>query len=660
MDSPPVIFKVYLPYLTSGRMHFRLILLLSIILSNTFFLKAEGSLPSVRFERIGPFGGDVRSLLLDGQRPDIVYLGTSNGRIFKSIDSGNSWKALSPGIGSREYVIDTLVQHPDEPDHIYAGAWDLHSDGGGLFESRDGGLKWSRMMVSQSPSAVRGLAVCKSRPDRMIVGTLTGAYISADGGRTWKQAGRSVFQKAESVAIDPADCRILYVGTWRLGYKSTDFGKTWNLMAKGMPVDSDLFSISINPQNPEIIYSSACSGVYRSANRAQSWARLKVLPDRFTIRAHIIHVDPVNSRRIYSGTTEGLYVSDNEGKTWQRLTSKDVTVNAIQVDSRDNRRILMGTEYQGLLMSGDGGRTWKESNTGFINKRVSWLIPDPKAPDTFLAGVMSGAGGLYQYDNTAGNWALSQIAPGMRILSFLVLPENRGSLAGTSQGLYWLPGGSDRWKKLDGSIAKRTVFSLALDPASPVVYAGTDRGIYRTSLEALNFRLPPGYRLSPQAWHIYAPQNVPGIVYAGTSLGLLRSWDKGTTWNVISAYGLPSNATMDAIAVSPSNKDHLFAGTSAGLFESINGGVHWRQVGDGRMGVAISSVVFVDESGDAILAADKTAGGLFYSKTGGQTWEKIADPSYESPVFCLAKDPKKPSVIYMGTRSDGVYRLELH
>jgi hypothetical protein len=119
---------------------------------------------SLRIERIGPFGGDSRSLLMDSQNPDTVYLGTSNGRIFKSTDAGKSWISLNPGVGPYRYVIDKLVQHPTEPDHIYAGAWDLYSNGGGLFESTDAGLTWTRMMLPQPFSAVRDLSRC-DRPE---------------------------------------------------------------------------------------------------------------------------------------------------------------------------------------------------------------------------------------------------------------------------------------------------------------------------------------------------------------------------------------------------------------------------------------------------------------------------------------------------------------
>jgi photosystem II stability/assembly factor-like uncharacterized protein len=642
-------------------MHFKffLSLICSLFLSVAFPVHSNDRNNAPLFERIGPFGGDVRSLLIDSKQPSIAYLGTSDGKINKSTDSGVTWIPLYPGIGQYDYVIDTLVQHPGEPKHIYAGAWDLHSEGGGLFESQDAGSTWTRVPLPHPFSSVRGFALCRSMPSRMIVGTLDGAFVSIDGGRIWKRVGGRELEKAESVAIDPVDPRFLYVGTWRLSYRSSDFGRTWSLVDKGMPLDSDVFSIAIDARNPSVIYSSACSGVYFSVNRAQSWTRMKLLPDRFAIRAQLIYIDPIDSHRIYSGTTEGLFVSNNDGREWVRLTPANVTVNAIQVNPSNSNQILIGTEYQGILLSKDGGRSWKESNTGFVHKQISWMLPDVGVSGNLIAGLLSGGGGFYHYDDQKSEWTSFQIEPGMRILSFLCLPKDYGKLAGTSQGLYWQPNSSDRWKKMTGSISRRTIYSLALDPAGAILYAGTDQGIFRTSLAAMDFRIPPAYRLSPKVWCINAPQQTPGLIYAGTSLGLLRSYDKGTTWNVISAYGLPDRITIETIAISPSNPEHLFAGTSGGLFESKNGGVYWNMMSDGRMGIRISSVIFLDDSGNRILAADNASGGVFYSQNGGETWEKLFSEKFSSPVYCITRDLRKPSQVYLGTRSDGVYRLAL-
>lgn len=641
------------------RSHLTIAFLAVTLAFSQWFFAIDNGDDSSRFESLGPYGGDVRSLLIDWSRPSGAYLGSSNGKIYKSGDGGLSWTLLKPGIGRNGYVVDTLIQHPHVADRIFAGGWDLHSDGGGLFESRDAGLSWDRMSLPEDSSAVRGFAICRSDPDRMVAATLTGVFVSENGGSDWRQVGGDTLLKAESVAMDPEDCGILYVGTWRLGYRSRNFGETWEQLHSGMPLDSDIFSVTLDPGNPEIVYAGACSGVYRSGNRASAWKRLRLIPERLSIRAHVMIVDPVRTRRIYAGTTEGLFVSDNDGANWRRITSKNISVNAVAIDPSDNSKLLVGTEYRGVLRSEDGGRSWRESNEGFVQQNISWIVPEYNQPGSYVMGLHSGEGGLLRFDKTTGKWQRSGVEAGTRVFSYFVLPDGQGRLVGTSQGIYRQASESGEWKKLEGLISDRTVYRIQTDAADRFVFAATDRGIYRASIETLKFRMPPGSIMSPKVWCILAPESDPDILYAGTSLGLLRSWDKGTTWNVISAAGLPARVTIRMLAVSPEENKHLFAATAAGLYESLNGGVHWKKTGKTGLSMDVSSIMFLGGSGQEILAADKTSGGVFLSKDGGQDWSKVFSPGHDSPVNCMIQDTLQPGSILLGTQSDGLYLLRL-
>ena len=636
-----------------------LLVRISFLICLAFNAVAVKSSVSPRFDRLGPFGGDIRSLLMDASTPSTVYLGTSNGEIHKSTDFGKSWKVLTPGIEQPSYVIDTLVQHPSDSGHIYAGAWDSYSEGGGLFESRNAGATWSRIKLPHEFTDVRGIALCRDKPAYMLVAITGGVFLSKDGGVEWSSVGGDLLTKAHSVAIDPVDPNILYVGTWRLAYVSRNMGKSWTLVENGMPLDSDIFSIAINPKKSSVVFGSACSGVYRSDDALQSWTRLRVRPDQFTIRTHVVYLDPTNFNRVYAGTTEGLYISENEGRAWTLLTSKSITVNAVQVDPSNNRRILLGTEYQGVLRSEDGGKTWLPSNGGFIHKQISWIQFDRDEKGRFLAGLHSGEGGWYSRKTGNETWALDQIEPGMRVHSFLILPNGAGRLAGTPQGIYHRKSAATPWKKLTGAIARRTVYSLAIDQGNKIIYAGTDQGIYRAPIDTFDFRIPPGNRLVPSAWRIIAPDTTPETLFAATNLGVLRSQDRGVTWKAITAQGLPERVMINSIVISPVEKDRFFVGTSAGLFESTNGGVSWKQSGSGNMKTDISDVLFLDGGGKRIIAADRRDGGLFLSENGGAVWEKIFDPEFASPVYCLAQDPANPSIVYIGTRYEGVYRLTI-
>jgi hypothetical protein len=226
------------------------------------------------------------------------------------------------------------------------------------------------------------------------------------------------------------------------------------------------------------------------------------------------------------------------------------------------------------------------------------------------------------------------------------------------EGLYYRTEEENIWKKIEGPISKRSIFCLELDPEKPLVYAGTDKGIYRASLDTLAFARPSDSDLNSRVWSLAGSKSIPDLIYAGTGLGLLSSKDQGVTWSVISSEGLPAGASIEALAISPGNKEHLMAGTSVGLFESQNGGVHWERVSNDGLDGQVASVLFLDDSGSRVLAADRLSSAIYYSRDGGQTWDRITSPQFESAIFCLARDPVKPSRVFIGTQSDGIFLLD--
>jgi photosystem II stability/assembly factor-like uncharacterized protein len=617
-----------------------------------------------RFERVGPYGGTVRSLLVSSKNSSLVYLGTNDGQLFKSTDGGASWRLLYPGLKRRQYVIDSIVEDPVDADHLYVGGWDLRSDGGGLFESGDAGRSWNQVILPVANVAVRAFAISKGHPGYMIAGTGAGVFVSADGGETWQQRGASIeaFRQAESVAINPKDPHVLFVGTWHLGYRSSDFGKTWEQNSRGMISDSDVFSICIDERDPKTVFASACTGLYRSVDHGASWTRLRVFPESYLVRAQVVVIDPHHSERVYGGTTEGLFLSRDSGKTWNRVTSSDLTVNAIQVDPADSNVILIGTELHGVLHSNNGGRTWTESNTGFVNRSIARVLPDPERPGRFLVGELfeGKVGGFYMYDNPINDWVSlnPREIPGVGMLSLVVLPGQRGRIAGTARGAFLRRDASSGWIGLPGPISRLSVYDLAVDGGGEWVFAGTNDGVYRARLDELRFEKPPHYNFIPRVFSLLASKDNSGPIFAGSHFGVLRSSDSGATWE-FSSQGIPDHTIVECVAFAPGKENHLFAGTSAGLYESRDSGHTWERVPDGRLGVHVSSLIFLDASGKRILAADNTFGGVLLSEDAGGHWEKIENPEFGSPIRSLAQDPLHPSVIYLGTATEGVYRLFL-
>jgi photosystem II stability/assembly factor-like uncharacterized protein len=616
-------------------------------------LPAANRQPEPFFQRIGPFGGDVRSLLIDEKRPSIAYLGTSDGRIYRSADEGRTWQLLLPGIGHPTYVIDSLVQSPDDPDRIFAGAWDLSSSGGGLFESLDGGSNWHELSLGPTSPAVKKVAVSRSNPGRIAVATLSGLYLTESGGKSWKISGS--FRNVHSVALEPRDPDFIFAGTWQLGYRSDNFGKSWQRVEKGMPADSDIFSVSAAPQSA--IYAGACSGIYRSDDKARSWVRLKAIPDRFVIRTQVVTVDPSQPLRLYAGTTEGLYSSADGGENWKRLTSPEWIVHAVQVNPVQTQEILIGTENEGVLRSHDRGLSWEDSNAGFSRRRIAKIVFPRSSASGLSASLFAASRSMVVFDPQASAWRETNepFPEKCRVYSWLELPDGSGILAGTSRGILRKSHGSRSWEQIGGEIAKREIHDLASDPGGSMVFAGTDYGIYAAPASTLNFAFPAGMRYAPSVSSLAVSQN--SRVLCATTIGLLESKDHGRTWFANKATGLPAGLNPTFVAADPSDGDRFWAGTSSGLFQSRDGGATWLACGGGWLHSAVSGILFLGNG--RIAVADGARGGVFLSPDDGVNWKRIEAAGFSSPARTMASDPANPDFIYLGTESDGIYCLRL-
>ncbi|MEA2491514.1 MAG: hypothetical protein QOH21_3306, partial [Acidobacteriota bacterium] len=240
---------------------------------------------AAQWRRAGLFGADVRALISDPATPDRLYLGTSGGEVYVSNDGARSWTNPRHGIPFPGFIVDNLLV--DRQGRLWAACWGLWG-GGVIAMSDDGGKSWSRRDAGLEDFSVRAIAVDPSDARFLVVGGLTGVYRSKDDGMTWEQISDQI--NVESLAIDPRTRDRIYVGTWRQGWRTDDGGKSWAQIANGMVLDTDMFSIHIDEQNPDNVWVSTCGWVYNSTNRGDLWTRYR---DGFNNRRiHDVETDP--------------------------------------------------------------------------------------------------------------------------------------------------------------------------------------------------------------------------------------------------------------------------------------------------------------------------------------------------------------------------------
>lgn len=606
------------------------------------------------FEPVGPFGGDVRSLAVHPQRPSRFFLGASDGSIYVSVDAATTWTRVSPGLGRRDLVVDNLVFHPDDPDVLYAACWELRSNRGRLFRTRDGGSSWRDVSPTEYRSAIRALAIAPSDPRVMALGITEGVLLSLDEGRTWDRITRGYrsLYNVESLAFDPLDSNTLYVGTWRLGWKTPNLGKKWVPMHQGMYFDSDMFSLLVNPARPSLLYASACTGVYRSTNAGEKWVKLKNGLPTEAKRTRTLHLDFTNPEVVYAGTTAGLYASRDGGDVWRRLIG-DLVVNAVTTQPSNPQLVVVGADDAGILRSVDGGKTFEPANEGFVHRQISALAVDPHRPGGLYAAIpFDGAhGGFFAFAEGGAGWRSFNEGLGDvlgSIASILPSGSSRTVFLATSDGVFSGRPFEQPWSRISGTEGLRIADLVFADPQESILFAAAPEGVFRVD--------PAGPKVERLVIPIYdGPVNglfrdsSSGGLFAAGDIGVFRSDDDGRTWE-IKVRGLPP------IPVNFVEKagQTLFCGTRNGLYVSRDFGETWSRL-ESVYPLNIVALASDPEAPGRVYAMDSVGGFLFHSRDEGRAWTAIA-PENRSRISQMVFAPS--GELFAGTLSEGVYRLK--
>ncbi|MFN9504981.1 MAG: YCF48-related protein [Rubrivivax sp.] len=156
---------------------------------------------------------------------DTGWVISGSGTLFKSTDRGATW--LSP-------VAATSATVPYASDFHFVDAksgWAVTSypsyttEGSGVYQTSDGGNSWQPV---KSASAIQGLATIRfaDASNGVAMGPPGVAYVSSDGGATWRARPTGTDQRVTRVTFANANLAVA-VGQGGLVLRSTDRGQTW-------------------------------------------------------------------------------------------------------------------------------------------------------------------------------------------------------------------------------------------------------------------------------------------------------------------------------------------------------------------------------------------------------------------------------------------------
>ena len=317
-----------------------------------------------------------------------------------------------------------IAGEPGNPMISYLGA-----ASGGLWKTYDGGLRWSPMTDSLNVSSVGSIAIARSDPNQVWIGTGEtfiirpahamgdGIYHSVDGGNNWQHMGLEKTGRIGRVIVHPNHSEIIYAAALghtygpqkdRGVFRSKNGGKNWEHI---LFVDqgTGAADLAIDPEDPNIIYAAMWSvnintwglnsggeggGIYKSIDGGDSWIALsnqglpggKNRPVGKTAIA-VSHSNPNTIYALFEIESPELWRSDDKGVTW-RLMNQDHTMNERApyytriVVAPDNPEEIYFLSVR-FSKSEDGGKTlMKNPPLGGGDNHDMWI--DPLLPERMM------------------------------------------------------------------------------------------------------------------------------------------------------------------------------------------------------------------------------------------------------------------------------------
>lgn len=248
----------------------------------------------------------IYGLTIDQQNGDRLFAsGIYNdvGKIYRTEDAGANWTEVyaEPGPGS---VITALAAHPANPNLLYAG-----TSNGVVIKSMDGGMSWENLTTAKGPVTKILLDRNTERATLLVFGK--GVMVTENGGRDWSEAFLQAYLPQtgddQVVQLDTLSNMIAdrshpgtFYGAARNGvFRSRDSGKTWESLpiiesSRKFPVRS----VAVNPVNGnEIVYVSGAT-FYKSVDGGTNWSTTQLSVDR---GVSVLEYEPGAPEKIYFG-----------------------------------------------------------------------------------------------------------------------------------------------------------------------------------------------------------------------------------------------------------------------------------------------------------------------------------------------------------------------
>ena len=289
-------------------------------------------------------GVSVLSMVVDPADNRTMYIGTMEHGIFVTHDGGERWESIAfPPQKVYSFAID-----PTNTEVLYAtGVW---QEQGKVYKSEDGGTSWKEIYVEPGNGTVpTALALHPHDAQTLYVATSAGIVVrSVDGGASWQHVYEAD-GAVTTLVFDAVDPSIFYLAIFQKGIVRfrADSAQAENLTKNISSIKdgtSAVYSIAADPQQSGVLYVGTDHGIFKSTSFGDQWEQVPIIGSSrdFPIRA--LAVNPLNPEEITYNAGRAVYTSVRGNATQWSIAESSAgnLVDEILYDSLDATVIYLG------------------------------------------------------------------------------------------------------------------------------------------------------------------------------------------------------------------------------------------------------------------------------------------------------------------------------
>ncbi len=512
---------------------------------------------------------------------------------------------------------------------IYGGMYGSRL--GGLFKSTSNGDAWEHIETQFEEFEVYAIYVTEE--DHIFVGTnFQGRiYRSTDDGVTWENT-REGYDTGECWAFGESKDGVLFAGDGQYDklFRSTDNGNNWELSA-------NLSSLVFMTDTNNTVYCGTFDGLFFTTDNGITWEEDEYFS---SVPVSAILIDDNNG--IYCGTGyydngNGVFYSSDGGENWKHLGLGGKIVLSLAFNS--DGHIYAGTIKDGLFFTDDMGTTWQNYTNGLYRKQVFRLEVNQE-DDIFIGSENEGV-----FRSTNGGDSFSQIGLPISIVGNIIFSGDSLIFASTTSGVQKYQRKTKKWS----NVGLQHVQQVAFAPNGDLFAATGNLSLFVSKVSASLFRSTN----NGESWSIVAFEDTvvwnvlitdQNIIYAIIDLeGLMRSYDYGSTWEVLPYY---SNYWSRALEEGTDAEIYFTAlgNDPITLYKISSDGTTITPLIDDINTILSNSLSVSD--GIIFLAdnVDGGRGGIYRSTDSGINWENVAS---EPRAYCIYA--KSNGIVYSGS-----------